>query len=508
MEFQLAELFTNNKPESNSVMDMGDPSAASQLQNLWGNLIGHPINNIVSSKTPQEAALRTGATAAELGMKLGTALLGYSPEAEGAIFPKGSQIGGAVRGNLMSLYKDDPVLGKYFSNQFGRVDDPVWEYLSKNGTESEKVQYLMKLNRDFTPGGRFTQLETDKIGSNVINQDIATQKPFLFASDGSENILQQLRDAYKNVKTIHYNAPTPHPDLKMAQEALEDIGKNYRGSSIIDRFNKGLIAAKNKYSRETTPYYTITDEKNLPVANIVQLKTRDSLRNEGNWMDHSVGGYADDPDYSLGGGLDSIKDGTVQIYSARHPKTGKPLLTFEVDGKSGDIVQIKKASNGTNFNSLDESIIDSFIGKTGFNIVDHPVYGAWEQITNYLPASIRTKYKDRMKSRDVDYYPEESYDEGAHLEEMERLANARFDDITRRFVEGGRNEIDTQDNIQLYEELTRRGINNQQDQELLREVIESLEQKLNRLYRHHPYYGDMSLSDLIHEYRIDNEPPF
>jgi hypothetical protein len=519
----MASIFDTYREPNPSVTDEEEQAGfLSTLYNklampLIGGVVGPAVDNFSNpNRSPIQKATHFAGDVANIVAPVTAALTSYSPEAEAAIFPKGAQIGSSSRSNLMSLFKDDPIKAKYVSNQFGRTDDPYWEYLSREGTEKEKKDYLLDIVERMTPGMNATgpesrllskQLASDKHirlanptirtwqgrrnnladESEIVESLPSTEKEKWIAHNrftrsdeklraeklfretaSSDDLLSAFRDRYKDVKTLGYTAP----NLKHLNEndtALKEIGKNPTGMSIADRFKFGIPAMKKRYSAEVTPYHSVTDESGNSIADIVQLKTYKSLKNEGDYMEHSVGGYSNNDGYGLGGGMEAIKSGDVKIYSARDPKTGKPNLTFEVDGKTGDIVQIKGPQNSTEWTPEQIKAIDSFMEKTGYSVADHPIYTGWDKATDYFPNELKEKYSSKMKplgkkklteDEDPYYYehdgnPEEwglQQEAGAHNGQNDNFyaqQEARVDNIELRAVEGGLGEISENEGAQL-----------------------------------------------------------
>lgn len=523
---------TYRAPPDPSVMDEEETGFLSTLYNKYalpfvGSIVGPAVDNFSTpGRTPIQKATHFAGDVANIAAPVTAALVGYSPETEAAVFPKGAQIGSSARSNLMNLYKDDPIKAKYMSNQFGRTDDPYWEYLSREGSEKQKKDYLLDLVERMTPGMNATGPESRLLANQLRSDEhIRRQNPTIRTWQGrrnnladesemvdslpstakekwiadnrfrrsdeklraeklfretasSDDLLAAFRDRYKDVKTLGYTAP----NLKHLNEndtALKEIGKNPAGMSIADRFKFGIPAMKKRYSAEVTPYHSVTDESGNSIADIVQLKTPKSLKNEGDYMEHSVGGYANSNGYGLGGGMEAIKKGDVQIYSARDPKTGKPSLTFEVDGKTGDIVQIKGPQNSTQWTPEQVKAIDSFMEKTGYSVADHPVYTGWDKATDYFPDELREKYSAKMKpldkkklteDEDPYYYEHDNNGEEWGLQQEANAHNnfgqndnfyaeqeARVNNIELRAVEGGLGEISEDEGFQLLQRFANLG---------------------------------------------------
>jgi hypothetical protein len=503
------------------------------------------LNNLWSDDRVglQEKLLRSGGKLGEVFAPVSAMLAGYSPEAEAAIFPKGAQINSLQRSNLDRMYKGvlkDPIKGKYLANQYGRTDDPVWQHLVQNGSEQDKKEYLRRLYTTISPGAKTEalkgaeaealiplvkgdkairlnnpNLETLRNRTNYLADESTLADNYgpsreqwkadsryrrtdakyeaekkMWEESSSDDILTTLRDRYRNVKTLDYQAPATPRSLNEAENFAKELGMDTKGMSIPDRFKQTFGKMKGHYGKETTPKVEVEG-----VGTLVDLKTPFALKHEGQWMRHSVGGYTGSNEYGLGGGMDAIKRGDVVITSLRDQKSGRPMLTFEADAKNGVVYQIKGLDNDTQFSPEQVKAIDKYLETTGYKIDAHPRY-TWDDARQYLPEEIKTKYKDRivaseepkikLSEDDFDDMPEDANDWiQPNQEELQAnlghdaIVAARHDrhiqrmgELERRAVEGGVDEIGEDDARRLLDHLGRNPGQATTDEMALKKEIE------------------------------------
>jgi hypothetical protein len=106
--------------------------------------------------------------------------------------------------------------------------------------------------------------------------------------------------------------------------------------TAVERAAKGLSVPKEVVSMFTKPVLK-TD-----AGEWVQLTNPAATKLEGKLLHHSIGGYADNPNYNLGG-PEAFRSGKAQVFSLRQEKTALPEITIEAE-KTKDglkITQIK-----------------------------------------------------------------------------------------------------------------------------------------------------------------------
>ena len=139
--------------------------------------------------------------------------------------------------------------------------------------------------------------------------------------------------------TIKSLDPNKLKNMSFEQAILEG-SKNMRVyreyDTAVDRAAKGLSVPKEVLTMFTKP---VTKTEG---GQWVQLTDPAATKLEGKLLHHSVGGYADNPHYNLGG-PEAFKSGHAQIFSLRNEKTALPEVTIEAE-KTQDglkITQIK-----------------------------------------------------------------------------------------------------------------------------------------------------------------------
>jgi hypothetical protein len=141
-------------------------------------------------------------------------------------------------------------------------------------------------------------------------------------------------------ETISSIPPEKLKNMSFEQAVIEGT-KNMRVyreyDNAVERASKNLSVPKEVVSMFTKPVVK------SDAGEWVQLTDPVATKLEGKLMHHSVGGYAENPNYNLGG-PEAFKSGKANVFSLRGNKTGMPEVTVEVEKLSdGDwaVNQIK-----------------------------------------------------------------------------------------------------------------------------------------------------------------------
>lgn len=128
-------------------------------------------------------------------------------------------------------------------------------------------------------------------------------------------------------ETLATIPPEKLKNMSFEQAVIEGT-KNMRVyreyDTAVERASKNLSVPKQVMSMFTKPVTKSTDGEWVKLTEPIATKL------EGKLMHHSVGGYADNPNYNLGG-PEAIKSGKANIFSLRNGKTGMPEVTLEVE---------------------------------------------------------------------------------------------------------------------------------------------------------------------------------
>jgi hypothetical protein len=324
--------------------------------------------------------------------------------------------------SLREAFGDDPPMANYAARQFGKVDDPLQHALLSSG---DWENYLDYVNLALEPTKTKTTIlltetpmsshERDVFGpalSHSINTINNIHRGSLYQyNDIYEHAIDTrdtgpLQRMYKDItatipprETVDYIKGSWLP----VERTLKEHGIEPRGLPIEERVRKynQIQARINKKVEGTKEIGDLS-----PGYRFVELQSPDSFIREGQQMGHSVGGYANEPNYSLGG-PEAIKTGLVRVFSIRD-KNGRPTITIETmrdqQGKYS-VIQAKQAGNRQNWTPEDERNLDLFFQKTGFNIQQHP--RGFDDTTRYLPQSITHKYKDRLRGTYAHMFPDD-----------------------------------------------------------------------------------------------------
>ena len=164
---------------------------------------------------------------------------------------------------------------------------------------------------------------------------LQNQQPFYDISGPSMEFLNP-RTVADTIKSLD---PNKLKNMSFEQAILEG-SKNMRVyreyDTAVDRASKGLSVPKEVLTMFTKPVMKTEG------GEWVRLTDPAATKLEGKLLHHSVGGYADNPNYNLGG-PEAFKSGTAQIFSLRNEKTALPEVTIEAE-KTKDglkITQIK-----------------------------------------------------------------------------------------------------------------------------------------------------------------------
>lgn len=164
---------------------------------------------------------------------------------------------------------------------------------------------------------------------------LQNQQPFYDISHPRMGFL----DPQSVAETLQSLDPSKLKNMSFDQAMIEGM-KNMRVfreyDTAVDRAARGLSVPKEVLGMFTKPVLKSGD------AEWVRLTEPAATKLEGKLLHHSVGGYADNPHYNLGGPA-AFRSGRAQIFSLRQEKTGLPEVTIEAE-KTGDglkITQIK-----------------------------------------------------------------------------------------------------------------------------------------------------------------------
>ena len=149
----------------------------------------------------------------------------------------------------------------------------------------------------------------------------------------------ELLDPKVLAETIQSLDPKKLKNMSFEQAVIEgtknmQVFREY--DTAVDRAAKGLSVPKEVVGMFTKPVLK-TD-----AGEWVQLTDPAATKLEGKLLHHSIGGYADNPNYNLGG-PEAFRSGKAQVFSLRQEKTALPEITIEAE-KTKDglkITQIK-----------------------------------------------------------------------------------------------------------------------------------------------------------------------
>ncbi len=402
------------------------PSQLSRLYDRVAPVISewwNPQQSVMSEQSVRAGALNDalyGAAQAVVPsqpadvLNIPMALATYSPEAEGAVFPKNIQYPSSVIKNIKKAFSDDPALANYAVREYGKVGDPLskarigqeeWQDYMENVLEGllppkkspvyeASPKERSKLAQKLSMSRAYNQFDNSFFHRNNIETDTALGDAVMYgATDELEKALSRM------TATVPDNLPSR---IKRAMQPIETTlqrsgidPKKLPIQTRIDKFNE-IISKRSSNTENVLKDLTTSDGYNY-----IELTHPNDFRREGQRMGNSVGGYAEDAGYSLGG-RKAIEEGIAKVISIRD-KNGRPQINLEINLEDNTLVQAKKQGNGLNWNSKDTELLDNFLEKTGYNLGSHPYgFGSWQD----LPKPIREKYQDRVinPKQDIDEY--------------------------------------------------------------------------------------------------------
>jgi hypothetical protein len=128
-------------------------------------------------------------------------------------------------------------------------------------------------------------------------------------------------------ETLATIPPEKLKNMSFEQAVIEGT-KNMRVyreyDTAVERASKNLSVPKEVMSMFTKPVNKTKDGEWVKLTEPIATKL------EGKLMHHSVGGYAENPNYNLGG-PEAIKSGKANVFSLRNGKTGMPEVTLEAE---------------------------------------------------------------------------------------------------------------------------------------------------------------------------------
>jgi len=164
--------------------------------------------------------------------------------------------------------------------------------------------------------------EQDKLPSNL-KYALQNEQPIYMVSQPDMDFLKPKILA----ETLSTIPPEKLKNMSFEQAVIEGT-KNMRVyreyDTAVERASKNLSVPKEVMSMFTKPVTKSTDGEWVKLTEPIATKL------EGKLMHHSVGGYADNPNYNLGG-PEAIKSGKANIFSLRNGKTGMPEVTLEAE---------------------------------------------------------------------------------------------------------------------------------------------------------------------------------
>lgn len=146
-------------------------------------------------------------------------------------------------------------------------------------------------------------------------------------------------------ETIQSLDPKKLKNMSFEQAVIEgtknmQVFREY--DTAVERAARGLSVPKEVVSMFTKPVLK-TD-----AGEWVQLTNPAATKLEGKLLHHSIGGYADNPNYNLGG-PEAFRSGKAQVFSLRQEKTALPEITIEAE-KTKDGLKITQIKG--NYNSF------------------------------------------------------------------------------------------------------------------------------------------------------------